>query len=77
MLPIKRTVTAAGLSLAFLVVGAGAGNAAVAAPATGSIPVSQCNADPGIDASNDPVHCQYENPLPSTHWWEHRHHHHH
>jgi len=79
MLPLKRSVAAAGFGLAFLVVSAGAGHAVVAAPASHSAPVTQCNADPGFDSSRDPVHCHYTHPLPNdpnapdTHWWKHPH----
>lgn len=73
MLPIKCTLGATGLGLTFLMVSAGAGHAAVAAPTSAPTRVIECNADPGIDPSNDPKHCSYQHPLPDTHWWKHKH----
>jgi hypothetical protein len=80
--PMNRSVIGACLGLAFFVVGAGTGSAATVhvAESGTSIPTTQCNADPGIDASNDPVHCHYEHPLPVPPWRQvpapHHHHHH-
>jgi hypothetical protein len=73
MLPIKRALTATGLGLTFLMVSAGAGHATVTAPSSAPTRVIECNADPGMDPSNDPKHCSYQHPLPDTHWWRHKH----
>jgi hypothetical protein len=66
---MNRSLVSVFLGLAFVVTGAAASGAAV------TVPTSQCNADPGIDASNDPVHCHYEHPLPVPPWRQvhHRH----
>jgi hypothetical protein len=61
---MKRSVIAAGVGLAFVVVGAGVGNAAVVGPTPGAV-VSQCNGDPGFDPSNDPIHCHSQH---HHHW---------
>jgi hypothetical protein len=74
----NRSVLSACLGVAFVVAGAGASGAAVTSPASSTyVPVTQCNADPGMDASNDPVHCQYEHPLPVPRSQQPAHHHHH
>jgi hypothetical protein len=73
MLPLKRSVAVVGLGMAFLTVGAGAGHVAVAAPAAHPTVVTECNADPGYDSSQDPKPCHYQHPLPDTHWWRHHH----
>jgi hypothetical protein len=72
MLPLKRTLTATGLGLTFLLAGTGVGHATTASPSSAPTRVTECNADPGIDASNNPKHCTYENPLADTHWWKHK-----
>jgi hypothetical protein len=66
MHPLNRSAVAACLGLAFLVLPATASHPAV--------PVTQCNADPGIDASNDPVHCTYQHPVPDRKWRSAHHH---
>ena len=64
--PVNRTaraLTAVSFGLAFTAMGAGVGHAAVA-PQSPTARITQCNADPGFDASKDPVHCHYTHKLP-------------
>jgi hypothetical protein len=76
MHPLNRAAGTACLGLAFLVLPTAAGQA-TAVPAVGSAPsvaTTQCNGDPGIDASNDPVHCHYQHPVPDRKWRAAHHH---
>jgi hypothetical protein len=60
---LNRSAVAACLGLAFLML-----------PAAPSHPITQCNGDPGFDASRDPVHCSYQHPVPDRHWRSTHHH---
>ena len=60
---LNRSAVAACLGLAFLVL-----------PTAASHPSTQCNGDPGFDASRDPVHCHYQHQVPTRDWRSAHHH---
>lgn len=73
---MHRSAMTACLGLTFLLLPAAAGHAATmpAAAAQPTVAITQCNGDPGIDASNDPVHCHYQHQVPTREWRAAHHH---